>query len=217
MIGRDLKALYTPPQRARRADVLEIARPAHRDLSRPRGRPRRSGTARSSALAGLVGSGRTELARALFGIDPHARRRRSGSMASRSAIASPRDAIARGIFLVPEDRKRSGLLLDFRSPRTSRCPTCAPIASAACLIRQDAEAEQRREAARAARHQAPSVDDAVGTLSGGNQQKVVLAKWLSMKPEVMIFDEPTRGIDVGAKNRDLRADARAGRCAASPS
>ncbi|MDP3896373.1 MAG: ATP-binding cassette domain-containing protein, partial [Mesorhizobium sp.] len=148
-------------------------------------------------LAGLVGSGRTELARAVFGIDALV----GGTIrldGEPLAVRTPRDAIARGIYLVPEDRKQSGLLLDFQITDNVSLPDLPSYARAGMVGRRretaNAEAQRGRLNIRA-----PGVSTRVGTLSGGNQQKVVLAKWLSMRPRVMIFDEPTRGVDVGAK------------------
>jgi ribose transport system ATP-binding protein len=197
MIGRDLRALYTPPKAPPGRAVLEIENlrtPAH---------PRRevSLALRSGeilGLAGLVGAGRTELARAVFGIDEVI----GGSLRLDGrpiAVTSTRDAIARGIYLVPEDRKRSGLILEDTISENISLPDLASYARAGLVspAREAANAERQRRSLRIKTH---SVDVAAGTLSGGNQQKVVLAKWLSMKPKVVIFDEPTRGIDVGSKS-----------------
>ena len=167
-------------------------------------------------LAGLVGSGRTELARAVFGID----RRLGGSDpldGEPVAIAAPRDAIDRGIYLVPEDRKRSGLLLDFPIAREHlaarpRAPTPA---------RPDRRPRQRGRSAEAQRRKldirTPDVANDVGALSGGNQQKVVLAKWLSMQPARDHLRRADARHRRRRQERDLRADARAGRRAAWPS
>ena len=115
------------------------------------------------------------------------------------AIDAPRDAIDRGIYLVPEDRKRSGLLLDVSIAENIALPDLARYARGPILLRgAEAANAERQRASLGIR--APSVATAVGSLSGGNQQKVVLAKWLSMRPKVVIFDEPTRGVDVGAKS-----------------
>jgi ribose transport system ATP-binding protein len=197
MIGRDLKSLYTPPQRAPGADRLEIrglrttSRPLHAlDLSLRAGE--------ILGMAGLVGSGRSELAHTIFGIDPI----RGGELrldGEAIAIRSPRDAIDHGIFLVPEDRKRSGLVLENTLTENVTLANLKAFATAALLrpaAERDCAARQRDKLA----IRAPSLDVPVATLSGGNQQKVVLAKWLSMRPNVIIFDEPTRGIDVGAKS-----------------
>jgi ribose transport system ATP-binding protein len=196
MIGRDLKSLYVPPAVPPGADALEIV-----DV-RTEAYPNRSVrlTVRSGeilGLAGLVGSGRTELARAVFGIDGAvAGTLRLGGEPIR--IGVPAEAIARGIFLVPEDRKQSGLLLDFALTDNISLPDLASYSRAHLVSRARERANARAQKERL-NIRAPSVATRVGTLSGGNQQKVVLAKWLSMRPRVMIFDEPTRGVDVGAK------------------
>ncbi|MBV9244735.1 MAG: sugar ABC transporter ATP-binding protein, partial [Methylobacteriaceae bacterium] len=148
-------------------------------------------------MAGLVGAGRTELARTLFGIDQPL----AGTLSLLGhaiAIRAPRDAIDHGIFLVPEDRKRSGLLLDFSIAENISLPDLASYARG-MLVQTAAEVQNARRQRERLNIRTPDVMTAVGTLSGGNQQKVVLAKWLSMRPRLLIFDEPTRGIDVGAK------------------
>ncbi len=197
MIGRDLKSLYIAPAAPPGAVVLDIA-----DL-RTATYPDRtvSLSVRSGeilGLAGLVGSGRTELARAVFGVDS----RLAGTvrlMGEPVSIALPRDAIDRGIYLVPEDRKRSGLLLDLSIAENISLPDLRGHARAA-IVRTASEAASAERQRRRLNIKTPSVANEAASLSGGNQQKVVLAKWLSMKPRVIIFDEPTRGIDVGAKN-----------------
>ena len=123
-----------------------------------------------------------------------------GWPASCGQIASPRDAIDRGIYLVPEDRKRSGLLLDMSIAGNISLPDLPRYADGRHRRIRTAK-RQCREAARQRSISArPLSRTRCGALSGGNQQKVVLAKWLSMRPRVIIFDEPTRGIDVGAKS-----------------
>jgi ribose transport system ATP-binding protein len=197
MIGRDLKSLYTPPAKPPGGDVLEL-----RELrtstypARPVSLAVRKGEI--LGLAGLVGSGRTELARVIFGIDAPA----GGELRLQGAavtVTSPRAAIDRGIYLIPEDRKRSGLLLDVSIAGNISLPDMAHHSTAG-IVQPDSEtrnAERQRESLNI---RTPSVANEVGALSGGNQQKVVLAKWLSMEPRVIIFDEPTRGVDVGAKS-----------------
>ena len=197
MIGRDLKALYVPPAAKPGDNVLEIsavqtkAYPERQvSLSVRRGE--------ILGLAGLVGAGRTELARAIFGIDPLL----SGSVALNGEaihIDSPRQAISHGIFLVPEDRKRCGLLLNISIAENIALPNMRACASSGLvkdsIVTANAERQKERLHIRAS-----SVSIEGGALSGGNQQKVVLAKWLAMKPRVLICDEPTRGVDVGAKS-----------------
>ena len=196
MIGRDLKSLYIPPREPSRAGgctlagVVTTAFPdRHIDLAVRHGE--------ILGLAGLVGSGRTSLARSVFGID----RLLSGEIRldeKRVRIRSPRDAIRQGIYLVPEDRKRAGLILDMPI-RENITLADLPRHARALLIDRAAEARTARAQAASLSIKAPNVETQAVTLSGGNQQKVVLGKWLSMQPRVVIFDEPTRGIDVGAK------------------
>jgi ribose transport system ATP-binding protein len=149
-------------------------------------------------LAGLVGSGRTELARVLFGID----KSYGGTVeidGTRVVIDSSTKAVASGVFLVPEDRKLNGILLDFPISQNISLPNLREHARRFMISsrKESAAAETQRKRLGI---KAPSVATRTGTLSGGNQQKVVLAKWLAMQPKIMIFDEPTRGIDIGAKN-----------------
>jgi len=196
MIGRSLKSLYLAPAAPPRAEALAL------DQVRTSAFPDQSVslTLREGeilGLAGLVGSGRTELARALFGID----HRLGGEvkLAGRPiAIASPREAIDSGLFLVPEDRKRSGLLLDVSIAENISLPDLLSYTKS-FLMQPRPEAENAERQRKQLNIKARSIHSLAGTLSGGNQQKVVLAKWLSMKPKVIIFDEPTRGVDVGAK------------------
>ena len=162
-------------------------------------------------VAGLVGAGRSELAQAIFGIvSPVA-----GAIAldgTTLAIASPADAIRHGVFLVPEDRRSCGLVVDFSVRENVSLPALGRYATCGIV----ADAQEREGVAAVCRQlqvKAPSIEVRAATLSGGNQQKVVLAKWLALGPRVLIVDEPTRGIDVGAKAeiyRLLRALAREG-------
>ena len=150
-------------------------------------------------LAGLVGAGRTELARVLFGID----RSYGGGTVTLDGrdikIRSAREAVANGIFLVPEDRKLSGILLDLPISQNISLPNL-PAFARRFMVSTDRENTVAETQRKQLSIKAPSISTRTGTLSGGNQQKVVLAKWLSMRPKVLIFDEPTRGIDIGAKN-----------------
>jgi ribose transport system ATP-binding protein len=114
-------------------------------------------------------------------------------------VHSPRAAIERGLYFVPEDRKRSGLLLDVSIAENISLPNLRAFARRG-IIATDEEQRNAQRQKRELSIRAPNVDTAAGLLSGGNQQKVVLAKWLAMKPRVIVLDEPTRGIDVGSKN-----------------
>ncbi|MBU4531985.1 MAG: sugar ABC transporter ATP-binding protein [Hoeflea sp.] len=150
-----------------------------------------------SCLAGLVGAGRTELARAIFGIDPV----EGGEIEMDDKVLrgnSVPEAIAAGICLVPEDRKAEGLFLDFAILENIAMPSHAAL-SRRGFVDVGAETRLADDSRTKLRIKASSLDRAVAELSGGNQQKVVLAKWLAMNPKLIILDEPTRGIDVGAK------------------
>ncbi|MEV7608612.1 sugar ABC transporter ATP-binding protein [Microbacterium sp. NPDC089320] len=149
-------------------------------------------------FAGLIGAGRTELMELLFG----AKRIEAGevSLHGRSVVSrTPIQAIGNRIALVPEDRKRHGLLLPFTISQNISLPLLKKKLSRGTVVSPKAERDLTAEYMRDLRIKAPSGSEIVGNLSGGNQQKVVLAKWLATDPEVLIFDEPTRGIDVGAR------------------
>lgn len=201
MVGRDLKVAYAPPA-VPRGEVALSARGIrtstypHRDIDLDLHRGEILG------LAGLVGAGRTELARVLFGID----RALGGAImldGREARFASSADAVRAGVFLVPEDRKGAGLLLDLTIAENVSLPNLAAYCRHMLVSGE-------RERARAERSRVeldirtPGVTIRTGALSGGNQQKVVLAKWLAMEPRVIIFDEPTRGIDIGAKSEIYR-------------
>ena len=149
-------------------------------------------------FAGLVGAGRTELARAVFGIDPI----RSGTIeldGQTIRIGDPRTAIRRGLGLVPEDRKQQGLILEMAvAPNISLAGLCDYRRLG--LLDRRRELSVAREEARELNIRAQSLAQKAETLSGGNQQKVVLGRWLSLKPRVLILDEPTRGVDVACKS-----------------
>ena len=197
MIGRELKTLYRPPRGKPGSPILEVKSLRNRywpgqevDLTLRRGE--------IVGLAGLVGSGRTELARTVFGLD----RPVAGSIAidgKQVTIPSPRDAIRHGIYLVPEDRKRSGMVLDFPIVDNVTLASLPDFSRFGLADRPSERAAAERQKA-SLQIRTPDVNIEARTLSGGNQQKVVLAKWLCMAPRLLIFDEPTRGIDVGAKS-----------------
>jgi ribose transport system ATP-binding protein len=148
-------------------------------------------------MAGLVGAGRSEVALALFGIEPPI----AGTVSLDGQplqIEDPGDAIRHGIFLVPEDRRVAGLVVDFSIRENVSLPALGRYARHGLI----SDAEERRVVADVCGHlhvKAESMDVRASALSGGNQQKVVLAKWLALGPRVLVIDEPTRGIDVGAK------------------
>ena len=196
MIGRDLRALYRPPAAPVAEPILRITgartalRPAHGvDLEVRRGE--------ILGLAGLIGAGRSELARAVFGVD----RLLAGVVeldGAQVTVARPADAIDAGLYLVPEDRKASGVILDLTITDNVALPQLPDLARGGLVDAAGATALAEEARGRLG-IRAAHLDAEVGLLSGGNQQKVVLAKWLAMKPRAIIFDEPTRGVDVGAK------------------
>ena len=148
-------------------------------------------------LAGLVGSGRSELAQALFGLDPEAQGRVWLGGAP-LALGDPRLALARGLGYVPEDRKKQGLVLGLSVLENTTLPILERLARLT-FVDRTAERALGQEYGDRLRVKTPGLDAPVAGLSGGNQQKVVLAKWLAARCRVLVLDEPTRGVDVGAK------------------
>lgn len=196
MIGRDLKSVYAPPAAPAGPPVLTVS-----SLQTPRypGRPVSLTLRRGEilGLAGLIGAGRTELAETIFGLTPAL----GGSVAldgHEVALRSPRQAIARGVFLVPEDRKLHGLILDFPIAQNISLPSLRAL-SRRWIVNRSAETALAERQKQALDLRAANLSLPASALSGGNQQKVVLARWLALSPRVILFDEPTRGVDVGAK------------------
>ena len=149
-------------------------------------------------FSGLMGAGRTETARALFGADP----KQSGTIyinGKEVTINSPQDAVKLGIGYLSEDRKRYGVVVR-RSIAENTTMACLEDYMSGLLINKSAEKKVAQDYVEQLATKTPSVDQLVVNLSGGNQQKVVIAKWLAKNCDILIFDEPTRGIDVGAKN-----------------
>lgn len=148
-------------------------------------------------LAGLVGAGRSEIAQAIFGLDARA----SGGVyvrGARARIRTPRDAMQLGVGFVPEDRKRQGLVLGMRARENATLPTLSRFARGGWVNGAAERAAVDTSFARVALR-ASGREALVSSLSGGNQQKVVLSKWLTADSDLLILDEPTRGVDVGAK------------------
>jgi len=153
-------------------------------------------------IGGLVGSGRSQLAKAIFGVSPE---RSMGPLRGEvlvggkaARLSGPRSAVRHGIGFVPEDRKSAGLVLSASVADNISLPQLERLSTAG-VLRRGAEGKVAAEQVEALRIKTPSLDAEVGDLSGGNQQKVVLAKWLARGCEVLILDEPTPGVDVGAK------------------
>ena len=196
MVGRDIDQLY-PKQVAELGDpVLTVRGLGRRGVFSGIDVEVRAGEI--VALAGLVGAGRTEVARAIFGIDPYD----EGEVRLDGRTVKPGDpqrAIDAGMGFVPEDRRKQGLVMDLSVARNTTLTLRRSVATLG-LIRGAEERRLGAEWSKRLQVKTGSQQYAVSTLSGGNQQKVVLAKWLATEPRLLIVDEPTRGIDVGTKS-----------------
>lgn len=195
MVGRSLDALFPKQEVAAGETVLSVRRLTREGVFTDVSFDVRAGEI--LALAGLVGAGRSEIARAVFGVDkPDA-----GEILVRDKKirpGSPGAAMSAGIGFVPEDRRQQGLVLDASIERNAALASLDRL-SRFGFLRSSAERSLAQDWAVKLQLKFAKLSDPVGVLSGGNQQKVVLAKWLSRQPRVLIVDEPTRGIDVGTK------------------
>lgn len=213
MVGRDLSDFYIHPENSSKAcadsggfSVVNLRTPKY---------PQQAVSINVKngevlGLAGLIGAGRTEAACAIFGIDgrPDGEIRLNGDVLD---IRSAADAIEQGIYLIPEDRRGAGLIVDFSIRENISLPGLKRFSNYG-LVNSTIERRTADIMCRQINIKTPNSEVIAANLSGGNQQKVVLAKWLALSPKVLIFDEPTRGIDVGAKTeiysliRNLAAD-----------
>jgi rhamnose transport system ATP-binding protein len=198
MVGRELETVFPKHQTTLGDTAFEV-----RQLSCSRlGVKNASLTIRRGeilGLAGLVGSGRTQLAEALFGLAPLD----SGEVllnGRRLTIDSPADAVKAGLAYVPEDRRKHGVILDLSIAVNSTLASLDKISGRAGLLDEAKERRLANDSIAKLGVKAPSADTLAKNLSGGNQQKVALARWLMTGPKVLILDEPTQGIDVGAKS-----------------
>jgi ribose transport system ATP-binding protein len=195
MVGRELGNMYPPRGSEFGKPLLEV-----RNLRLPNEEARNSFTLYQGEVlgfAGLIGSGRSELARAIFGAEPKA----EGEIllnGEHVEIHSPKAAIALGLGYLPEDRKAAGLFLDMSIKLNTEVTSLEAVSSGGFVsgAKERALAEQYVDQLNIS---TPGIEQEVRRLSGGNQQKTLLAKWLAIKPKIFIVDEPTRGIDVGAK------------------
>lgn len=195
MVGRDVTELFPKQETVIGESLLEVSGLSSAGVFADVDFTVRAGEI--VALAGLVGAGRSEIARAVFGVDGYD----SGTvrLAGRAIPKRrPTAAMAAGLALVPEDRRKQGLVLEESVARNSTLAIRTRLSKLG-LIRNASENASARVWASRLQLKTNALDTLVGTLSGGNQQKVVLGKWLSTEPRVLIIDEPTRGIDVGTK------------------
>ncbi|MET8359793.1 sugar ABC transporter ATP-binding protein [Micromonospora sp. NPDC005171] len=196
MVGRDVSSLYPKQDAELRDTLLDVRRLSRAGVFTDVSFSVRGGEI--VALAGLVGAGRSEVARAVFGVD----RYDAGEVlvAGRAVPAgNPGRAIAAGMALVPEDRRQQGLVMELSVERNATLARRRALSRLGLLL-GGVERAEARQWTRRLQVKASRLDAPVATLSGGNQQKVVLAKWLATAPRVLIIDEPTRGIDVGTKS-----------------
>lgn len=201
MVGRDLSQFYAHEPHPPGAVALEV------EGLRTQANPRHALNFRVHAgeivgVAGLVGAGRTEMLEALFGVlPPLGGRIRVGGVELQAD--NPRAAIRAGLALVPEDRKRQGVILQM-AVRENLSLASLQGGARLGLVDRSAESRLAGEMIGSLRIKTPHDGQVVQYLSGGNQQKVVLGKWLALKPKVLLLDEPTRGIDIGAKQEIYR-------------
>ncbi len=196
MVGREIKNFYVEPKGSREPGYLKV-----RNACSSRYPDKRisfdAGKGEILGFAGLVGAGRSELAKAIVGLD--ARGEAEVMLGSQKIwIRSARDAINQGIYLVPEDRRGEGLITEMNVCHNITLPSLKEYTRFG-LIQSRRERETAQTQVESLKIKTPNTDVLAMNLSGGNQQKIVLGKWLAMQPKVMILDEPTRGIDVGAK------------------
>jgi rhamnose transport system ATP-binding protein len=196
MVGREVSSIYPPPDGTLGEVVLSLQQLSC-DAAGVREVSFEVRAGEIFGLSGLVGAGRTELARVLFGITPATH----GTIAIHGrpvSVSSPRQAVECGIAYVPEDRRRHGVILPMSIAANTSMAAHRQLFPGGWLsfVRErDFAGKYFRDLA----IKAPSVETPVGALSGGNQQKVALARWLAANPKVLILDEPTQGVDVGAK------------------
>ena len=211
MVGREMADMY--PERTARPGKVLLRAVGLRGPGSPHGSDLEVRAGEIVGVFGLIGAGRSEFVRLIAGVDPVSggRIEIDGHVVTH---ASPADAMRHGIAFVPEDRKGEGLVLDFTVAENLALPNLRAVAREYSLSRAGL-AEFAREQIRAVDIRPDNPNRAVATLSGGNQQKTAIGKWLSRRPRLLIVDEPTRGVDVGAKTQiyallaDLAADGMA--------
>ena len=197
MVGRDISQFYARVDN----EIGDVVLEARNLVTRANPLHELNFAVRSGeivGIAGLVGAGRTEVLQTLFGVTPAV----DGTVLVQDKVVtlnSPSDAIRVGIALVPEDRKQQGLILEMSVSNNVSLARLNRTRRYGCLLNHVAESEDTDESIEKLNIKTPGPDQVVQYLSGGNQQKVVLGKWLTLAPKVLLLDEPTRGIDIGAK------------------
>ncbi|MCL2895073.1 sugar ABC transporter ATP-binding protein [Brenneria tiliae] len=196
MVGRKFENLYPPKNIPRQETVLEVYGMSTKSLLKDINLSARKGEI--VGLAGLVGSGRTEISRCLFGLD----RMTAGRIVKNGreiAVRHPADAMRQGIGLVPESRKEQGAILSRPIRENMTLSNLKRVCYRFGILNYRREREVSEQSRQRLSIKLGSVEDPISSLSGGNQQKVVIAKWLATECDLLILDEPTRGVDVGAK------------------
>ena len=197
MVGRDIQDIYNYRPRERHGEALRAEGLLGAGLNEPVSFTAYKGEV--LGLFGLVGAGRTELLRLLSGLE----RLKEGQLfleGQALELKSPRDAIAAGVLLCPEDRKKEGIVPLASVAENINISARSRHAALGCLVPAQWERENADRQIRALNVKTPSPDQPIMFLSGGNQQKVILGRWLSLPMKVLLLDEPTRGIDIGAKS-----------------
>ena len=196
MVGRDIEDFYVHPETVPKPGFFEI-----NDFKTARYPAMAVNLSVSQGeilgIAGLIGAGRSELAHAIFGVEKPV----GGKLKLEGktiTVRSPAQAIANGIYLIPEDRREHGLITAMSVRENITLPTLGPHAKGGFIFLQSERRTARKQCS-VMKIKTPGTETIAMTLSGGNQQKLVLSKWISLEPKLIIFDEPTRGIDVGAK------------------
>jgi rhamnose transport system ATP-binding protein len=195
MVGRELTSLFPKGEAEIGAVLLEVRHLTRKGVFRDVSFQLRRGEI--LGFSGLVGAGRTEVARVLFGID----RADEGEILIDNQpvrISSPKAAMRHGLAYVPEDRRQQGLIMDFSIAANMTLPIVQQVSKIGGVDRQR-ERSIATNYSQQLQIRSTGIQQLVKALSGGNQQKVVLAKWLITNPSILILDEPTRGIDIGAK------------------
>ncbi|HEX3889224.1 MAG TPA: sugar ABC transporter ATP-binding protein [Verrucomicrobiae bacterium] len=196
MVGREIKSFYVEPKGTKTPGYFKVR---NASSSLHPGKKVSFDAARGEifGFAGLVGAGRSEMAKAISGLE-NSPQKEIVLDGKKLFIGKPRDAIDHGIYLAPENRRAEGLVVEMTVRENISLPSLENFSSFG-LINRNHERKIAAEQVKSLNVKTPGIETKVLNLSGGNQQKVVLGKWLAMTPKVMILDEPTRGIDVGAK------------------